>query len=201
MLASFLLQCQTPQLPDDPLPDNSRFVNVTSVDPLLVDLICRRILCGPGQDLNIDLIIKDTSSDLLLNNGLSLLTLTMGVFVSHSATVEYQVSIDDLNLMSQGEFTVRDRLWFVLPFYAGLGSTNAGTFANTYRDPNHLQKYCLDERPGPIREFFDGSRDEICDEYERFLRIVLIELWPKISEMVDQLPVNPNLYRIQRGNL
>jgi hypothetical protein len=196
------LSCQTPELKPDPEIDLSRLVMITSPDPVLVELICRRVLCGPGPVLDIQLHIRETSHDYFRNNGLSLLTLTTGLFVSHSATVDYTLTLDfPPNEVKEGTIHIRDGYWFVLPFYAGLIGTNLGTLLNGYRDPKHLQTYCLDRVPGRWREFFDGDRSEICREYRRFLSVTLESLWPELQVMLTGLPSDPNLKHLRAGGL
>lgn len=199
---SIVLSCQTPELKPEPEPDLSRPVQITSADSMLVELICRRVLCGPGPVLDIHLEIKETSHDLFRNNGFSLLTLTTGLFISHSATVDYAMTLDlNPTRINEGTLHVRDGYWFVLPFYAGLAGTNMGTILNGYRDPKHLRRYCLDEQPGRLREFFDGDRNQICDEYRRFLQVTLDLLWPELEPMLAYLPSDPLLKRLRAGGL
>lgn len=214
---ALLFSCRTPDILK---PTNEeiqiyrgRPVSVTSSDPVVTKLLCERLLCGPGPQLEVELIIKDSSSDLLLNNVLSLLTLSTGTFVSHSANVEYQINLESIdnsyfssnsgqNPRSQtGSIFVRDRIWTLMPFYVGLGATNVGTMLNTYRDPLHLKQYCIDEEPGSIRRFFDGNQNEICTEYYRFVSLALNQLWPSIDGLVTSIPEFPNFRRYQEGAL
>jgi hypothetical protein len=57
-----------------------------------------------------------------------------------------------------------------LPFYAGFAATNLGTFLNTYRNPEHLQRYCLYEKISDLRKILEANKDDYCDNYEEFLR-------------------------------
>ncbi len=201
LLALFVMSsCQLPEPGPTPEADLSRLVQITSADPVLVELICERVLCGPGPVLNVDLTIQESSADFFRNNGLSLLTLTTGLFVSHSATVDYSITLDLKEHRPQkGSVTVRYGYWFILPFYAGLAGTNMGTLLNGYRDPVHLRRYCLDESPGEWRTFFDGSREEICNEYKRFLTVTLDSLWPRLEPVLAAVPPNANLKRVRIG--
>jgi hypothetical protein len=114
--------------------------------------------------------IINSSSDYIKNMGKSLVTLTLGVFITNSAQVKF--SIQAPNLLPSKEILSSGRIgrWGILPFYAGLAATNFGTMFNTYRDPKHLQRNCLYEPIGKIRKILEADREDYCEEYSVYLR-------------------------------
>lgn len=162
-----------------------------STDLVLMDLICDSIkktnigMCISDYELDslenfeqvkfiyIETQIRNSSSDYFSNTGKSLLTLTFGLFLTNSADVHLLVFIKDSNgtLLENTKLTTSGRTgyWGILPFYMGLVSTHLGTLLNSYRKPDHLQKYCLYEDPSKMRQVFETKKVEYCADYKLFL--------------------------------
>ncbi|MBK8394442.1 MAG: hypothetical protein IPL26_04245 [Leptospiraceae bacterium] len=166
-----------------------------SSDQVLVDIICDSLVkaaigsCVPTHDLSsnekikdvyIETQIKESSSDYFLSAGKSLLSLTFGVFLTNSAKVDFifyvenskETLLENTNLASEG----RTGYWGVLPFYTGFIATNVGTLLNSYRRPDHLQKYCLYESPDKIRQVLEANKEEYCKDYKLFLKTSFIKV-------------------------
>lgn len=164
-------------------------VHFFSTDRVLVEIICESIentLKGKCisdiefeslkeseeiLEVFIETQIKNSSSDYFINSGKSLLTLTLGVFLTTSAEVEFVYYIktdseENKTLSSSG----RIGHWGVLPVYTGFIATNLGTFLNTYRRPDHLQRYCLYEDPGSVRQVMEAKKEDYCRDYQLFLK-------------------------------
>ena len=120
--------------------------------------------------VNISSSVKEPSSDLFRNLGLSLMFLTLYGSITNSAKVEYQVDIKNINYKQINSFKHeslgRVGLWLVLPIYAGLISTVGGTALNTYRRPDKLKNICH----YGLAEINSMKEVELCTEdYIRFM--------------------------------
>ncbi|HNC55006.1 MAG TPA: hypothetical protein PK079_01340 [Leptospiraceae bacterium] len=163
----------------------SRKVLIQSEDKILTHILCDSVLkSGEGQCISepslldkdsilisVSAKIGDSSSDYFINVGKSIATLTLGVFLSNSATVHFNVKnlnqeSEPLKIKSEG----RIGRWAILPFYAGLAATSFGGILNTYRNPDHLQKYCLTEVVSRTRKILEASKEEYCADYLSYLQ-------------------------------
>lgn len=191
LVALWVVSCayEVTQSVSFPVSKNPRkTIQLLSDDRVLADILCDSIdrsqtgkcfreneqdLSAYGSNIKkirVNAEITDSSSDYFKSMGKSLLTLTAGVFITNSAQVKF--SIQDHNFLSSRQIVSSGQIgrWGILPFYAGLAATNFGTILNTYRDPEHLQKYCLKEPIGKIRKILEAEREEYCKEYSVYLR-------------------------------
>ncbi len=138
------------------------------------------------KKIRVNAEITDSSSDYFKNMGKSLLTLTAGVFITNSAQVKFSIQED--NLVSSRQIVSSGQIgrWGILPFYAGLAATNFGTIFNTYRDLEHLQKYCLREPIGKIRKILEAEREEYCKEYSVYLRDSFYKVETEFLETINK---------------
>lgn len=172
--------------------NKNQIIHLVTGDRILKEIICESILnstlgkCLENtnseiensyfriREISVDAQIKNSSYNYFKNTGKSILTLTIGVFISNSAEIKFEIrnknneeqSLTAKELNSSGTI----ERWAVLPFYAGFAATNLGTFLNTYRNPEHLQRYCLYEKISDLRKILEANKDEYCDNYAEFLR-------------------------------
>ncbi len=177
-----------------------------STDLVLVKIICDSMkesnfgVCLLDSDLELneskekvkhiylETQIKNVSSDYFTNVGKSLLTLTLGVFLTNSAKVDFifyieknqQTLLDNTSISSEG----KTGYWGVLPLYTGFIATNVGTLLNSYRKPDHLQRYCLYENPGEIRQVLETKKEEYCKDYELFLKDSFYKVQTKFFHII-----------------
>ena len=172
--------------------NQNQIIHLVTGDRILKEIICESILNSTLgkcveytnseiengyfriKQIKVDAQIKNRSSNYFKNAGKSILTLTLGVFISNSAEIHFKIqskkneeqSLPAIELNSSGTI----ERWAVLPFYAGFAATNLGIFLNTYRNPEHLQRYCLYEKISDLRNILEANKDEYCDNYAEFLR-------------------------------
>lgn len=184
-------------------------VRFYSTDLVLVKIICDSMkesnfgicLLDSDSELNeskervkhiyLETQIRDASSDYFANAGKSLLTLTLGVFLTNSAKVDFifyieknkQTLLENTSLSSNG----KTGYWGVLPIYTGFIATNVGTFLNSYRNPDHLQRYCLYENPGEIRQVLETKKEEYCKDYELFLKDSFYKVQAKFFRIIQDV--------------
>lgn len=174
------------------LRNQNQFIHLITEDRILKEVICESILNSTSgkclentaiefeyskfkiKEIKVDAEIKNSSSDYFKNVGKSILTLTLGVFISNSAEIQFKIqrNPNDKALLASKELNTNGSIerWAVLPFYAGFGATNLGTIFNTYRNPEHLQRYCLYETISDLRNVLEATRDDYCENYSEFLR-------------------------------
>lgn len=166
------------------------FYSIESSDPILKDVVCESFVntgifsnCNgdkPPEGANvyrmqIDSTISETSIDFWRNTFYSLVTLTLGAFVSASGELSFQVEVTkdgaaresfQKEYRSEGQNGVRA----IMPPVTGFISTIGGSFLNYYRKPDRLKHYCLIEVPDKVRAVFEESHEEFCENYRVYLQ-------------------------------
>jgi hypothetical protein len=114
----------------------------------------------------------------------SLATLTMGTFeiidTNYTFTVKYLdgIKIEEKQFSGRTQMTMRTPM----PPYIGLGTTATLIVLDRYKTPEHLQKYCLEEEPSGLREFFELDKTEYCEEYKKYIRSAWLSVEPNIEK-------------------
>lgn len=165
-----------------------KMIYIDSKDPILIGIVCDSILnsglgvCMPfqnnreadrnnGKSIKIDTEVTDSSINFFSNTGKSLLTLTLGVFLSNTASIKFQIQdLDNKEPIKNFHSSGRIGRWAVLPFYTGLVATSFGAIMNSYRNPDHLQKYCLADNISKPRKILEASKEDYCRDYSDYLK-------------------------------
>ncbi|MCB1157739.1 MAG: hypothetical protein KDK45_09565 [Leptospiraceae bacterium] len=147
--------------------------------------------------LSLEPQVRDSSSDLFRNNLFSLITFSTGAFVSVSAVVDYKLDLrNSKQVLFQSYISSpgRQGYYAFLPVYMGLISTNLGTGLNTYRRPDKLRMYCIEEEPDTWTKRLTQNRDEYCRDYENFLRDSFNRIEGKIMNVLRAHIISRRLY-------
>lgn len=195
------------------LRNQKQTILILSEDRILREILCDSIAkhqignCANKTDFNAELItnqktiqvdveIRNSSSDYFANAGKSLVTLTLGVFLSNSAEFRFriQTSSRDKEILTAKEIDSFSRIerWGILPFYAGFAATNFGTLLNTYRNPIHLKNYCLKESVSNLRKSLEATREDYCEEYEAYLKDSFLKVEKEIVDVILEEIRNEN---------
>ncbi len=183
-------------------------IQVISDDRILVEILCDSIersqigkcveetkqtssaFTFDRKKVRVHAEITDSSSDYFQSMGKSLVTLTLGVFITNSAKIRFKIEIPnkEKDIYSSG----RIGRWGILPFYAGLVATNFGTLLNTYRNPEHLQKYCLNEPISKLRKVLEAEKEDYCAEYIAYLKDSFYKVEKEFIETIKEEGKNEN---------
>jgi hypothetical protein len=196
------------------LKNQKQAILILSEDRVLRQILCDSIAkyqignCVSRTDINVsepitnqktiqvDVEIRNSSSDYFANAGKSLVTLTLGVFLSNSAEFRFriQTSSRDKEILTAKEIDSFSRIerWGILPFYAGFAATNFGTLLNTYRNPIHLKNYCLKESVSNLRKSLEATREDYCEEYEAYLKDSFLKVEKEIVDVILEEIRNEN---------
>ncbi|MBK6606465.1 MAG: hypothetical protein KBF99_05290 [Leptospiraceae bacterium] len=195
------------------LRNQKQMIKILSEDRILREILCDSIAkhqignCANKTDFNAELItnqktiqvdveISNNSSDYFVNAGKSLVTLTLGVFLSNSAEFRFriQTSSSDKEILTTKEIDSFSRIerWGILPFYAGFAATNFGTLLNTYRNPIHLKNYCLKKPVSDLRKILEATREDYCEEYEAHLKDSFLKVEKEIVAAIFEEIQNEN---------
>ena len=173
------------------LKNQKQAILILSEDRVLRQILCDSIAkyqignCVSRTDINVsepitnqktiqvDVEIRNSSSDYFANAGKSLVTLTLGVFLSNSAEFRFriQTSSSDKEILT---------------------TTNFGTLLNTYRNPIHLKNYCLKESVSNLRKSLEATREDYCEEYEAYLKDSFLKVEKEIVAAIFEEIRNEN---------
>ena len=140
--------------------------------------------------LHADFLLQEPGQDLERNIKHSLKTLTLALRVSSSGLGRFRFTLNSgKNPASKKSFFLESRgrigMWALLPPYAGFLGTILGTYFNSYRRPDRLQRECLN---APDPELFGNSA---CRDYKRFLNSVFgavhLDFWFTLRKLVASL--------------
>lgn len=135
---------------------------------------------------NLTLVVRSESQRPFYSVGLSLLALTMLYYGTMESEAELVWTSNNESLHRISFLTTSETIWAPMPFYIGTGSTIASPILRTNQYPTYLQKYCVLESPSKIRETFDQTKEEICRDYENFLRRLLISNYDNIYSQLKE---------------
>ena len=141
--------------------------------------------------LKIKIRLKNTSNDFFRNTFYSLLTFTLGTFITTSSDVIYEVEFSnhDKNQTLKKEYKTNSTfgLWAIMPPLIGLVSTIGGTLLNNYRTPDKLERNCLNDPPGKIRKVLEESQENYCKNYKEILTNSFLEIEPEFLKDINSL--------------
>lgn len=185
-------------------------LQLTSNNPFLSKRICERLIetgidmdCETNQSktigkkmvlVHLESTVKGKSHDFFRNAGISLLTLSFGAIITHSADFEYTIhfpenksSFDKPNLVFSA--TGRDGMYAVLPFYLGFASTVVGTGLNTYRTVDSLESYCWKEEVNRKVAILEQDQKTFCKDLEMLHTNALNQVDKKIAKQIFEYMV------------
>lgn len=196
------------------LRNQKQTIIILSEDRILREILCDSIAkhqignCLNKTDINaseliknqktiqIDVDIRNSSSDYFANAGKSLVTLTLGVFLSNSAEFRFRIQAlsRDKEILTTKEIDSFSKIerWGILPFYTGFAATNFGTLLNTYRNPIHLKNYCLKKPISDLRKILEATREDYCEEYEAHLKDSFYKVEKEIVGAISEEIQNEN---------
>lgn len=143
------------------------------------------------SDVQLELVIREESQRPLRNICYSLLGLTMLYYgsmeTSSELNISYMAKNGSLVMKSLKNLETKESIWAPMPFYIGTGSTLAAPLFNSNRYPSHLRKYCLEEDPGNMRSIFEQSKEQNCQEYSNFIKLLFLQNQDQIRQTLSSI--------------
>lgn len=135
---------------------------------------------------NLTVIIRNESQRPIYSVGLSLLAFTMLYYATMETEAELVWVSNQDSLHRISFLSTKESIWAPMPFYIGTGSSIVSPVLRADQYPSHLQKYCIFETPSKLRQSLEQPLDEICKDYENFLRRLLIQNYDTIHSQLKE---------------